>query len=94
MEGRLMVMLPGFKGYTVDFRLKEFRKAKYPLTLEFIPFDSKKGEKLLEEMGEKIIDISQDNPWREYLINYQGGYFWYEVLHKAIEWESKKEDKT
>jgi hypothetical protein len=39
--------LPVFKGYTVDERLQEFRKM-FPM--EFIPFDSEKGKKLLAEM--------------------------------------------
>ncbi len=42
--------LPTFKGYTVDYRLREFRKARYGKELEFIPFDSPKGRKLLSEM--------------------------------------------
>ena len=41
--------LPTFKGYTVDMRLKEFRKAM-PHPLEFIPFNTIKGKKLLEEL--------------------------------------------
>jgi hypothetical protein len=43
-------ILPTFKGYTVDIRLKEFRRAIPEVTLEFIPFDSPEGEKLLEEL--------------------------------------------
>lgn len=39
--------LPVFKGYTVDARLKEFRKADLNQPLEFISFDSPKGERLL-----------------------------------------------
>jgi hypothetical protein len=42
--------LETFKGYTVDHRLKEFRKAEAGKTLEFIPFDSKKGQELLKQM--------------------------------------------
>lgn len=41
--------LPTFKGYTVDYRLREFRKAKYPGALEFISFDSPEGKELLGE---------------------------------------------
>lgn len=42
--------LPEFEGYTVDARLKEFRKAEYGKTMEFLPFDSMEGRKLLERM--------------------------------------------
>jgi hypothetical protein len=43
-------ILPTFKGYTVDMRLKEFRRAIPEVTLEFIPFDSPDGQKLLAEL--------------------------------------------
>jgi hypothetical protein len=39
-------ILPVFKGYTVDVRLREFRKIKMNKLPEFIPFTSKKGVKL------------------------------------------------
>lgn len=42
-----MYVLPTYKGYTVDERLREFRKAIYGKCLEFISFDSSKGKKLL-----------------------------------------------
>jgi hypothetical protein len=42
--------LPEFKGYTVDFRLKEFRKVSYGKSIEFIPFETKKGKELLLKM--------------------------------------------
>jgi hypothetical protein len=42
-------ILPTFKGYTVDMRLKEFRRAIPEVTLEFIPFDSPDGQKNLPE---------------------------------------------
>ena len=45
-----VTVLPTFKGYTVDMRLREFRRAIPDVTLEFIPFKSPKGEKLLEEL--------------------------------------------
>jgi len=41
--------LPSFKGYTVDEKLREFRKAEFGKALEFIPFDSPKGRELLRE---------------------------------------------
>ena len=42
-----MNTLPIFKGYTVDLKLKEFRKAVFGKTPEFIPFKSQKGQKLM-----------------------------------------------
>ena len=43
-------VLPMFRGFTVDVRLREFRLADRDKGLEFIPFDSKKGRELLAEM--------------------------------------------
>lgn len=48
--------LPKFKGYTVDERLKEFRKAEYGKSIEFIPFVSPKGQELLEEKRANVQD--------------------------------------
>jgi hypothetical protein len=50
--------LPTYKNYTVDFSLKQFRKVKftkagYPGKIEFLDFDSEKGDRLLGEMIEK-----------------------------------------
>lgn len=42
-----MRKLPTYKGYTMDIRLKEFRKADLKTGIKFIPFDSDKGDKLL-----------------------------------------------
>ena len=42
--------LPEFKGYTVDERLREFRKVVHGKSIEFVDFDSKKGMKLLKKM--------------------------------------------
>ncbi|HYT36280.1 MAG TPA: hypothetical protein VEL49_03800 [Ktedonobacteraceae bacterium] len=50
--------LPIFKGYTVDERLKEFRRVIYHEegpSIEFIPFDSPKGQELLSEMEATIL---------------------------------------
>ena len=44
-----MRKLPTYKGYTVDLRLKEFRKAEYGKALEFLTFDSEKGKKMITE---------------------------------------------
>jgi hypothetical protein len=45
-----VAILPTFKGYTIDVRLREFRKAIYGEKLEFISFESPKGRKLLAEL--------------------------------------------
>lgn len=42
--------LPEFQGYTVDFRLGEFRKVVYGKSIEFISFESARGKKLLRKM--------------------------------------------
>lgn len=47
-------ILPTFKGYTVDIRLKEFRKPDPDWGFEFVPFDSPKGDELLEGFIETI----------------------------------------
>lgn len=49
------VILPRFRGYTVDFRLREFRRVGHdlPYGIEFIPFDSPKGKRLLNAMRKK-----------------------------------------
>jgi len=39
-----------FEGYTIDLRLKQFRKAERGEELEFIEFDSKEGHELLQKM--------------------------------------------
>ncbi len=41
--------LPTLKGYTVDVRLKQFRRVLPGPRLEFFDFDSKKGRKLIAE---------------------------------------------
>ena len=46
----MIVVLPIFKEYTVDERLREFRKMVYGKPLVFIPFNSVKGQELLAEM--------------------------------------------
>lgn len=42
-------ILPEFNGYTVDVRLKQFRKVSSEPNIEFIDFDSEKGKTLLAE---------------------------------------------
>ena len=53
-------ILPTFKGYTVDLRLQEFRRAKSGPTLEIIHFLSLKGEKLfaeVEKFAEEVVEF-------------------------------------
>lgn len=47
--------LQTFKGYTVDFRLREFRKVPFDALPEFIDFDSPEGEELCYEMHEEAV---------------------------------------
>jgi hypothetical protein len=48
-------MLQTFKGYTVDFRLREFRKFPKTKPPEFISFRSNEGADLVDEMYEAAI---------------------------------------
>ena len=42
--------LPDFKGFTVDERLKQFRKVDHKKpSIEFVDFDSEEGKELLAE---------------------------------------------
>ena len=52
-----VTILPTFKGYTVDLRLREFRRAIPDVTLEFIRFDSPEGMELLEELQSFARDV-------------------------------------
>jgi hypothetical protein len=57
-EVEQLYQLPTFKGYTVDMRLREFRKATLGQKLEFITFDSPEGKKLFAELksfAEKVV---------------------------------------
>lgn len=46
----MVTKLPEFKGYTVDEKLKQFRKVdREKPSIEFVDFDSKEGKKLLKE---------------------------------------------
>lgn len=46
--------LKAFQGFTVDLRLRQFRKVEYGKQLDFIDFDSKEGRKLLALMHEAV----------------------------------------
>ena len=54
--------LPTFQGYTIDVRLKEFRKGEWDRPLEFIAFESEVGRKILAEMENrpKAVQTYQD----------------------------------
>lgn len=55
MEHETPFELPTFRGYTVDKRLKQFRKVTWQgdeRNIEFVEFDSPEGQELLEEMAE------------------------------------------
>jgi len=65
--GNVVKELPVFKGYTVDERLKEFRRVKLGYseafkrgtsTMEFISFDSPKGQQLLSEYRKQKVQSS------------------------------------
>ena len=46
----MVTKLPEFKGYTLDERLKQFRKVdREKPSIEFVEFNSEKGKKLLDE---------------------------------------------
>ena len=48
--------LKTYKGFTIDLRLKQFRKANIVEELVFIEFDSKEGQKLLAEMHTQLMN--------------------------------------
>ncbi len=46
----MVTKLPEFKGYTVDKRLKKFRKVDHDKpSIDFVDFDSEEGQELLAE---------------------------------------------
>lgn len=49
-------ILPTFMGFTVDVRLREFRRAIPGEVLEFVDFDSERGHELLAMMREFFVD--------------------------------------
>jgi hypothetical protein len=52
-EVKMVKELPKFKGYTVDQRLRQFRKVDMEKpSIDFVDFNSDESEKLLEEMEE------------------------------------------
>lgn len=57
-----VTILPTYKGYTVDMRLKEFRRAIPDVALDFIPFNSPRGRELLEELKSFAVEIINIRP--------------------------------
>ena len=43
-----------FHGFTVDLRLRQFRKVEFSKPIDFIDFDSAKGKELLAKMHEEV----------------------------------------
>lgn len=57
--------LPVFEEYTVDERLREFRKVDYAKpSIEFVSFDSPEGRKMLEKVRAREGRGKQDGPGR------------------------------
>lgn len=55
--------LPTFRGYTIDKRLRQFRKVNRETPkIDFIEFDSEKGQALLEEMREYFSFLFEEQP--------------------------------
>ena len=54
-EVNMVKELPKFKGYTVDQKLKQFRRTdRVKLINDFVDFDSEEGQELLAEYEESI----------------------------------------
>jgi len=55
--------LPTFNGYTIDARLRQFRKVERGENpkIEFIDFDSEEGRELLEEMQGYFTEFFEEN---------------------------------
>ena len=53
-------VLPVHRGYTVDLKLRQFRKLIPDKMPEFIPFNSRKGEALLLLLEEEQPDIIEE----------------------------------
>ncbi len=55
----MVTKLPEFKGYTVDIKLRQFRKVSKNKEIEFIEFDSVEGDGLL---GDYIETLDMNKP--------------------------------
>lgn len=63
----MMNKLPMFKGYTVDARLKQFRRTNGK-HIKFIDFNSEEGDKLLNDYIQHMKKNSKE--WKLYLQHY------------------------
>lgn len=68
--------LPTYKGYAVDLRLKEFRKAELDEMPEFIPFCGERGVEL-------FTDWLTEEP-KQFLAAYE--HYWGSDLPPKVEW--------
>jgi Mg2+/Co2+ transporter CorC len=69
IQENMVKALPVFKGYTVDIRLQEFRKADRKTGIEILKFGSPQGDDLLEEyVGELDKDSAEFQELAEYLL--------------------------
>ena len=59
--------LPVFRGFTVDARLRQFRKADLATGIKFVDFDSEEGDALLAELVGSIDAGSEEG--RSFLID-------------------------
>lgn len=59
LDGMVKV-LPVFKGYTVDARLRQFRKGSPKAGMEFLDFSSEKGDELLGEYIQTLDNSSAE----------------------------------
>jgi hypothetical protein len=57
-----MIQLPVFEGWTVDVRLREFRRADYGQVPEFVPFASPRGQGLLRRREDSRVAASMAEP--------------------------------
>jgi hypothetical protein len=55
--------LQTYKGWTVDYRLSQFRRIRKSGMIDFVEFDSDKGDKILCQMiDDGVIDYTKWQP--------------------------------
>jgi hypothetical protein len=57
-----MYQLPTFQGYTVDMRLRQFRKVEGHESIEFIEFDSPEGHQIMKELVDFAYQVIEASP--------------------------------
>jgi hypothetical protein len=62
MERQMPFELPTFNGWTIDARLRQFRKVERGESpkIEFIDFDSEEGQEILAEMQEHFSSLFEE----------------------------------